>query len=68
MTLCEFRFENLNARGSDEHLERIAALLEDLLEARWVLADAESDPAGSGWWSVCLFREEGPRPVDSAPR
>lgn len=68
MTVCEFRYEGFNARGNDEHLDRMAALLDDLLEARWVLADAVRDPGGGGWWRICLYREMGQRAVDGARR
>ena len=70
MTLCEFRFEDFNTRGSREHLDRVAALLDDLLTARWVLTDAKRDAAGGGWWRMCLYRETGlgQRAVDSARR
>jgi len=61
VTLCEFRYESFNARGSGEHLDRVAARLDDLLGARWVLADAKRDAAGGGWWRICLYRETGPR-------
>jgi hypothetical protein len=37
----------------------VAALLNDLLEARWVLADAKRAAAGGGWWQLCLYRETG---------
>jgi len=57
VTVCELRLETFNARGNDEHLDRMAALLDDLLEARWVLADAMRDPAGGGWWQMCLYRD-----------
>jgi hypothetical protein len=59
VTLCEFRYESFDARGSGEHLDRVAALLDDLLEARWVLTDATRDAAGGGWWRICLYREMG---------
>jgi hypothetical protein len=57
VTVFELRFERFNARGNDEHLDRMAALLDDLLDARWTLADAKRDPAGCGWWRVCLYRD-----------
>jgi len=68
VTICELRFERFNARGNDEYLDRLTALLDDLLEARWVLADAVRDPSGGGWWSICLCRDVDDWAVDSAPR
>jgi len=68
VTVCEFRFESFNARGDDEYLDCATALLDDLLEARWVLADAMRDPAGGGWWRICLYRDVDEWTVDSAPR
>ncbi|MGH9715802.1 MAG: hypothetical protein ACRD4R_03600 [Candidatus Acidiferrales bacterium] len=68
MTVCEFRFERFNARGNDEYLDRVSALLEDLLEARWVLADAARHPEGGGWWQICLYREFKQWALDRTPR
>lgn len=68
MTVCEFRFEKFNARGSDEYLDRITALLDDLLEARWVLEEAMRDPAGGGWWRMCLYRDVDEWALDNASR
>jgi len=68
VTICEFRFESFNARGDDEYLDRVTALLDDLLDARWVLDDAMREPAGGGWWRICLYRHVDERAVDSASR
>lgn len=57
VTICEFQFENFNARGSDDHLDRTAARLDRLLESRWAMVDARRDAAQSGWWSLCFYRE-----------
>jgi hypothetical protein len=57
MTIYEFRFENFNARGSDDYLDRTAARLDRLLQSRWAMLDAKRDTGQSGWWSLCFYRE-----------
>lgn len=68
MTVCEFRFERFNVRGNDEYVDRVTALLDDLLEARWVVADATRDPAGGGWWPICLYRDVDQCAVDAVDK
>jgi hypothetical protein len=57
VTICEYRFENFNARGSDDYLDRTAAHLDRLLRLRWAMVDAKRDGAQKGWWRICLYRE-----------
>lgn len=56
MTRCEFRFENLFVLGDDGYLDAVAAWLDDLFEAEWVLDDAIRSAECDGWWCLCLFR------------
>jgi hypothetical protein len=57
VTLCEYRFEVFDARGTDDYLDGFAERLDELFSAGWTLPDAERHPALYGWWRLCLFRE-----------
>jgi len=56
MPLCEFRFENFNARGDDEYLDCFAERLDQLFAEGWILLDSRRDGAFKGWWRVELYK------------
>jgi hypothetical protein len=63
---CEYRFENFNARGDDEYLDRFSRRFERLFRAGWTAPEINRDPAVRGWWRLCLVKESDSRP-ESAP-
>jgi hypothetical protein len=62
MTLCEFHFEHVLILGGEEYLDAMAARLDELFAAEWVLDDAIRSPSHDGWWEICLYRPADRRP------
>jgi len=58
MTLCEYRFEQFNARGDDDYVDRFAWRLDDLFDRGWTLLNSARETASPGWWRVELFRDK----------
>ncbi len=56
-TLCEFRLESIFILGDDEYLDGLAAWLDALFEAEWVLDGAIRHQSHGGWWCLCLYRD-----------
>jgi hypothetical protein len=54
---CEYRFENFDARGDEEYLDRIARQLDELFRAGWTAPEVNRDSTFSGWWKICLYKE-----------
>jgi hypothetical protein len=63
--LCEFRFENFNARGEVTYLDRFSSRLEKLFGAGWTAADIHRDQTFGGWWQIVLFKDFTDRPLDA---
>jgi hypothetical protein len=65
---CEYRFENFNARGDDEYLDRFSRRLNELFREGWTAPEINRDPANKGWWRLCLMKDGGGRTRSAAPR
>jgi hypothetical protein len=63
--LCEFRFENFNARGEDAYLDRFSSRLDTLFGAGWSAADIHQDQTLGGWWQIVLFKDFTDPPLDA---
>jgi hypothetical protein len=57
MIQCEYRFENFNARGDDDYLNRFARQLDELFQAGWTAPEVNRDPAFKGRWQLCLVKD-----------
>jgi hypothetical protein len=49
VTVCEYLFENFDARGDDEHLERFSDRLDELFASGWKLLESRKDAAFRGF-------------------
>jgi hypothetical protein len=56
MTVGEYLFENFDARGDDEYLDRFSHRLDELFAAGWKLLESRKDSGYKGWWRIELFR------------
>ena len=68
MIVCEYRFENFNARGDDEYLDRFAQRLDQLFAQGWTVLDSYRDAAFEGWWRVELYKTDTLRFEDARSR
>ena len=68
MCLCEYRFENFNARGYDEYLAEFAQRLDQLFAEGWILLNTQRDAAFKGWWQVELHKSGVSRLDDARVR
>jgi hypothetical protein len=65
---CEYLFENFDARGGDDYLNRFARKLDELFRAGWTAPEVNRDPALKGWWQLSLVKYDSSEPRTAPSR